>query len=98
MNNNITHSLKEEKQIQKLITKLKYPTKEIDEYSIFNNALQNLNIFNNQILTDFIAMLNDPQKYMWNELIHTRRINISHSGIKMDVPRRTVKIKRADNN
>ena len=82
------------KQIQKLIAKLKTPSKEVDEYEIFGRTLQNLNSLNSQVLTSFVNILTEPQKYMWNELTHTRRIQVSYSGMKMNVPRRTVKIKR----
>ena len=98
MNNNSTNITKEDKQIQKLISKLKTSINEIDEYDIFSRMLQNLNNINSQVLADFVNILNEPQKYMWNELVHTRRIQVSSSGIKMNVPRRTVKIKRNDVN
>jgi hypothetical protein len=97
MNNNMNFSLKEEKQMLKLISKLKSPSQHVDEYDRFSSTLHNLNNFNSKVIIDFSNKLNDAQKFMWNEILHTRRIQVNYSGIKMDVPRRTVKIKRNDN-
>ena len=93
--NNFTNNIsKEDKQIHKLISKLKSKVNEIDEYNTYYKMIQNFNTLNSQCLLDFINLLNEPQKILWNELIHTRRIPVDCSGVQMNIPRRTVKIKK----
>jgi hypothetical protein len=77
-----------------MINKVKTTTKEIDEYGIFNQTLMKINSYNNNTIPLWATQLDDFQKGLWNELIHTRRIVVNYSGIKLDVPRRTLKIKR----
>ena len=89
-----SYSSKEEKQIYKLIAKLKAPCKEKDEYDAFNRTLHKLNSFNAGIVHQWESELNEMQRTLFRELVHTRRITVNYSGMKMDVPRRTVKIKR----
>lgn len=95
MNDNVNYLAKEDKQIQKLINSLKTPLVSSDEYQFFHQTLSNINSFNRELLSGFTNLLNEPQKHMWNELVHTRRIQVNHSGLKLDVPRRTVRIKRS---
>lgn len=94
----LNFTTKEEKQVNKFISKTKTPNKDIDEYGIFNQTLFKVNSFNNSIVNHWISQLNEQQKTLWNELIHTRRITVNYSGVKLDVPRRTLKIKRSDDN
>ncbi len=95
--NNYGGYSKEDRQIIKLIESLKSPIKESDEYNTFCTMLKNINSLNPKLIDDFVNILNDSQKFMWKELIHTRRIEVNCSGEKINVPRRTVKIKREGN-
>jgi hypothetical protein len=78
----------------KLISKLQTPIKSKDEYEIFNQTLQKLNVFNCSIISQWESQLPEYQKNLFKELMHTRRITVNYSGMKMDIPRRTVRIKR----
>ena len=84
----------DEQSINKIISKHPNKSKNIDEYSVFNRTLITINSFNQGKIIQWEKQLNDVQKCLWNELLHTRRIKIDHSGVKVDVPRRTVRIKR----
>lgn len=91
------YTSKEEKQILKVIDKLKSPCKEIDEYETFNRTLHKINSIDQRVIPQWENTLSEEQKAQWKELLHTRRITVDYSGTKLDVPRRTVKIKRSDN-
>ena len=92
------YSFREEKEINKLISKLKSPCKQIDEYDTFNKTLQRINQFNSNIIPEWVGQLDENRTRIWNELIHTRRIVVNHEGNKLDIPRRTLKIRRNINN
>jgi hypothetical protein len=84
---------KEEKHLNKLTSKMGL-FQNIDEYDIFNKCLLSINNFNNEIIPQWEESMNQVQKVIWRDLIHTRRIRVDFSGHKFEIPRRTVKIKR----
>ena len=90
------YTSREEKTILKMISKLKTCCKEIDEYETFNRTLQMINSIDSRILPQWEGGLSQEQRAMWKELLHTRRITVNYSGTKLDVPRRTVKIRRGN--
>jgi len=98
MNKNITDEfMKEDKDFIQITSKLKTPSKDLDEYSIFSRTVQQLYSLDNRFFDEWLTRLGDQERNLWNDLIHTKRIKVEYSGTKIEVPRKTLKIKRNPN-
>ncbi len=71
---------------------------DFDEYDIFSKVICKLRSEHQINFLDWEKSLDQNQKNFWNELIHTRRINLNiKDKTTLNVPRRIVKIKRTFN-
>jgi hypothetical protein len=86
----------EERELLSKISNAELPIKTVDEYSIFSQTMQSLYHRDQQYFDDWMNTMKENEKLVWRELIHTKRIQVDYSGKKIDVPRRTVKIKREE--
>ncbi len=69
---------------------------DFDEYDIFAKVVHKLRSANDVNFLEWEKSLDQNQKSFWNELIHTRRINLNVTDkATFNVPRRIVKIKRS---
>jgi len=70
-----------------------------DEYEIFAMLANKFRSCQNEQYLNWEQSLDENQKNFWNELIHTRRINLNvEDKASFSVPRRIVKIKRSNDN
>ena len=69
----------------------------IDEYEYYKNSIELLMQYDKNLFDSWINSLNDKQKEILNNIIHTRRINVSNNNFSANVPRKVVKIKRNTN-
>ena len=98
MNKNINEEfMKEDKEFLQITAKCKTPSRDVDEYNIFSRTIQQLFSVDNKFFDEWLTKLGEQERAMWNELVHTRRIKVDYSGSKIDVARRTLKIKRSPN-
>jgi hypothetical protein len=66
-----------------------------DEYDIFAKIIFNFKSLQNIKFIEWENSLDENQKLFWNEILHTRRINLNvEDRATFNVPRRIVKIKR----
>lgn len=74
------------------------PASTFDEYDIFSKVVYKLRQTGNSKLTEWEGSLDESQKSFWNELIHTRRVDLNiENKTSFNVPRRIVKVKRSLN-
>ena len=67
----------------------------VDEFQEFVNCLQNLEINNPTIVAQFKESLTPQEVVALKELVHVRKIKVTYNNTTLNVPRRTVRIKRA---
>ena len=67
----------------------------VDEFQEFVNCLQNLEINNPTIVAQFKESLTPQEVVALKELVHVRNIKVTYNNTTLNVPRRTVRIKRA---
>ena len=67
----------------------------VDEFQEFVNCLQNLEINNPTIIAQFKESLTPQEVIALKELVHVRKIQVTYNNTTLNVPRRTVRIKRA---
>lgn len=89
--------MKEDKEFVQITSKFIAPSKDVDEYNIFSRTVQQLYNLDNQFFDEWLTRLGQQERNLWTDLIHTKRIKIDYSGTKIEVPRRTLKIKRNPN-
>jgi hypothetical protein len=98
MNKNISDEfMKEDKEFIQLTAKLQTPSKDVDEYNIFSKTVQQLYSIDNKFFDEWLTRLGEQERNLWNDLIHTKRIKVEYSGYRIEVPRKTLKIKRNPN-
>lgn len=85
--------LDEDKKMAQLINNA--VSSEYDEYLIFRQALQRLPP---SILNEFQGLLNDPERHLLMDLMQTKRIKVEYNNMIVNIPRRTVKLKRTEEN
>ena len=90
--------LDDDKMIFDIINKAIYPTKQVDEFDYFCKALNSIAKTDENTYNSWVSIFNDNEKLLWQELIHTRRIQVSYKDMNINVPRRTVKLKRNEQN
>ena len=66
--------------------------KDFDEYAIFKQSIEYINNTNNTMWTTWLNSLSDSERINLNNLVHTRRVNVSHDKLTANVPRKLVKI------
>lgn len=73
---------------------LNAPFKKADEFSIFNHVLRNLHAKDPAYINNLVSQLSEKDKKFLKEHFETKRITIAHKGIKTEVARRIIKVKR----
>lgn len=85
------------KKFQSYVTAVKNPIYQYDEYEIFSDMIGKFRKNNNDIYVEWEKNLTGDYQSYWNELMKTRRINISYDEqTSFNVPRRIVKVKRSN--
>jgi hypothetical protein len=83
------------KKFESFVTTVKNPVNEFDEYEVFSNLIVKLRKNLTGFYENWESTLEGDYKTYWEELMKTRRIQISYDeNTSFNVPRRIVKVKR----
>ena len=85
------------KKFNSYVTAVKNPVNQFDEYEIFSNLMMKFKNSHNGLYNDWENSLSGEYKNYWNELMKTRRIEISYDdNTSFNVPRRIIKVRRTN--
>lgn len=70
------------------------PFKKADEFEFFNKVLQTLHSKDAQYINNLVGQLTEEEKKYLQQHMQTKRIEIEQKGIKTEVARRFIKVKR----
>lgn len=73
---------------------LQAPFKKIDEFNFFNKIMHTLHNKDAQYINNLVAQLTEAEKKYLSEHMQTKRIEIEQKGVKTEVARRFIKVKR----
>ena len=68
-----------------------------DEYKIFNETFLRIKSNNEQLINDIFNQSNKRETSIIYNLLHVRNIRVEYNGKQIEIPRRTLKIKRNKN-
>ena len=74
---------------------VKTDLKSEDEFMYFKNVMMQLYEQNREGTMAFVAQMNLPKQHFLKEIMTVKRVKISVEGVKYDVPRRIIKVKRS---
>jgi len=87
------------KKFNSFVTSVKNPVNEFDEYEVFSNLIIRLRKNLPGFYENWEKTLEGDYKTYWDELMKTRRIQISYDeNTSFNVPRRIVKVRRTNEN
>ena len=66
-----------------------------DEFLFFKSVMMQLFEQNRAGTMAFIAQMNQPKQLFLKEIMTVKRVKIMHDGMKYEVPRRIIKVKRS---
>lgn len=81
-----------------IITKCGIGFENVDEFNEFVVCLKNIETKNPKITEAFFASLHPNEQLVLKELTHIRKIQVQYNNQTLNIPRRTVKIKRSQPN
>ena len=85
------------KKFESFVTTAKNPANEFDEYEVFSNLIYKLRKNLPGFYENWENTLEGDYKTYWDELMKTRRIQISYDeNTSFNVPRRIVKVRRTN--
>lgn len=73
---------------------LNAPFKKADEFGIFNNQLRSLHNRDPAYVNNLVSQLDEKERNFLKQLSETKRIEIEHKGVKTEVARRIITVKR----
>jgi hypothetical protein len=73
---------------------LNAPFKKADEFVIFNTQLRQLFARDATYTNNLVAQLKEHEKKFLSQLMETKRVEIEHKGVKTEVARRIIHVKR----
>ena len=74
---------------------MKTDIKSEDEFLYFKNVMMQLYEQNREGTMAFVAQMNRPKQLFLKEIMTVKRVKISVEGMKYEVPRRIIKVKRS---
>ena len=78
-----------------IIKKCEIGFENVDEFNEFVVCLKNIETQNPKIIENFVTSLHPNEQYVLKELTHIRKIQVQYNNQTLNIPRRTVKIKRS---